>query len=495
MTQLKWQLAALAVTFLGAVTTGAVRAQNLCTGVTFPDASQFTAAVVLSYEPGRTDETVVATYRALVERAPQTKLHLLITDFDLERYRAYRSYCGTPAARTFSRFLCQIEPILADRARVKVIPLVKPGSETYPQDYLQFYQQDGVTTLFPLQHPNETAALLGPQSMPGYADENTAETVAQSLGLLKAQFPMRSPVGTNLTMGGNVESLPGNIVVVGDDRTGRPVPTEETLTRVLDARHPGPAVRRDRLTVRAMVEVGRAADETLDRLVGLIKAMGPRVLKLDTRLTPVGHADEVFSVVRSNHACGFSVLVPSPALALRMLADLPRGNPARCIKSALNRGPDFGTDEARLAAHADNGCVGFRGATARTLLNDPELRQLNLQLDVITRNNQAAIAAALSPRCPDVDFIELPYLIQRVPGAGDGVEGVLPNAVNGLVITPHQGSSIYINNPTFVPRFDRYIRNELHLRDVDVRLVETSIFFRGQGGLHCGSSTIQTCTP
>ena len=461
--------------------------------ITFPDASQPTAAVFLSYIVSRNDELIVKTYDLIKKFAPETKLNILISKKGLESYPIYRNDCLNHRTNVNSKYICRMEEVLNDSRTVSVIKISKDADQVYPQDYLQFGMTSNLPVLFPAINPFETTDYVnsdGSAILKTYIQND----VSLQCGMQNLSLNVTKLKGSPKTMGGNIETVPGGDVVMGANNDIAELDRLSDDQIFNQARGGNPQIISD-AQIRSGIEDMRRMVISTKAQESLLSSKIKSPLKIDTSLAPVGHADEMFSVVRSNADCGFSILAPSPALAIQIMKN-SRKNEAKgkCISNSFNGRPTFGhSGPLELSVHADSGCVGFRGDTFSDFLSDPKKLQLNEQFEAASKRNILLIQKSLaSSGCTSADVVRLPYLISSSAQAVS--EGVIPNPVNALVITPVSSiGSIYINNPTFVSAFDTFIEKELSTRGITMSLVKSSDYFSGQGGLHCGSSTLQLC--
>ncbi|MBC7458368.1 MAG: hypothetical protein H7235_08830 [Bdellovibrionaceae bacterium] len=455
----------------------------------FPDASKPTAAVFLSFTQSNA-ETIVTTYQALKNLNQGIRLNLLVTQKDMNWLASNNTYCPQSNNSREIQYRCQLIEAIADKSIVNLIFFSRPENERYLQDYLQFYSVDGKTTIFPIVNGYETEDFFDPSGkiLPKYS---IANDVANACEIPQSKLSMTKIMGSSETMGGNLESMPGNIIMLGTNTKIQNI--EKMSDAELEAllRKNYPATITD-AQVAELLEVGKNSIITAKQQRALLN--GLNVQAPDTNLTLSGHADEVFSIVKSNAKCGYTVLMPSSDLALQMLAsETIVERKEKCLSTGgPSLKPSFPNDPSKLSDHVQAGCVGFRGLTYSEILQDQEFIALNKELELTSQKNERLIRNAIKSQCAEPDILKLPYLIKKAPWGEN--ELITPNPVNALVITPFdKKNSIYINNPTFVKSFDEYIGREMSKRQIEMHLVLDSDYFFGLGGLHCGSSTIQIC--
>lgn len=463
--------------------------------MSFPDASKPTAAVFLSYIVSRNDETLVAAYNLIKIHAPDTKLNILVSK-QYSNFAKYASYCERGITEA-NKYLCQLKDILNDKSVVNVIQLAKNDEQVFPQDYLQFGVKGNAPALFPTVNPFETMDYVNPDGSP-FPKTFIQDDVANVCKFENLKLSISRLKGAASTMGGNIESLPGGATILGEDFERRSA--LDALDGMKDSdlfsmfRKAFPSSAPD-AQIQSSIQELRSARETQNSQESLLNSDFKELMKINTAVAPVGHADEMFSIVKSNNSCGYSVLVPSPALALKLLkASSVTEVKSNCISKVFNGRPTFdGASPADLVNHSKSGCIGFRGQTFSEFLSQPDVIKINARLEEVSEQNITAIEKYLARKgCSSADIIRLPYLVTVTAQAAS--EGVVPNPVNALIISPISGApSLYLNNPTYVQSFDSYIASQLTSRGLTISLVNSSDYFSGQGGLHCGSSTLQLC--
>lgn len=462
--------------------------------IAMPDASKPTAAVFLTYMVSINDEVIVAAYDQIKKNSVGTKLNLLVSKAGIERFKYYAQHCiKSPSLERYD--LCRMQDVLNDHEVVNVITLSKEGDEVYPQDYLQFGIRENVPVLFPTVNPWETMDYIDArgQLIPkSYIQDD----VASQCGIKSMKLDVSRLKGHSSTMGGNIEALPNGLVARGGNANSNfervNKMTDLDLLSQLRKNYP-PSI--PDAQIKSGIQDMRDIVLTQNAQNAMLKAQAGNPIQIDTTLAPVGHADEMFAVVKSKNKCGFSVLVPSTKVALEILkAESTKEIKSNCISKDFNGRPTFiGQTIDQLRNHSTSGCVGFRGQTYSDFLADTENLKINEQFEQVSKNNIETIVATMKPKgCSEVDIVKLPYLIS--PSTQANSEGVVPNPVNALIISPIDGQpSIYLNNPTFVFPFDLYIGKALESRGLIVSRITSSVYFSGQGGFHCGSSTIQLC--
>lgn len=462
--------------------------------ISFPDAAKPTGAVFISFT-GRNPETPVVTYEAIQSLETKIKLNILTTPYELSQLESRKSFCtqaNLTNANRLNTYSCRLIKILEDKENVNIIFLSQPRSERYVQDYLQFYQAGGATKLFPALNPYETTDFFDDNRnlLPKFS---IANDVSKACGIEKTPLRIANAKGSSVSMGGNIESLPNGTIMLGLDDTFTATKSKSDKELFNQVRPLYPPKVEDH-TIRKMISDARNSVSTFQEQNSLIKSFGLSISNLDTSKTQSGHADEVFSVVKSNARCGYTVLMPSTGLALKMLSyeDTPIKKEKCLITGTANSRTGFPQDLNALSEHKNSGCLGFRGQSYADLLQNADFISLNEDFEKIAQQNELLIRKSLKESCSSLDILKVPYLITKAPWGEQ--EMITPNAANALIITPiGERNSIYINNPTFFASFDTYISDELKKRQVESRLVYDDDYFGGFGGLHCGSSTIQIC--
>lgn len=461
--------------------------------IQFPDASKPTAAVFLSLTQQKNYDTILVTYNAIKKHSPLTKLNVITTQTSLNNLAENASSCNQDPSS--NKKACAIYDLIRNSA-VNTITIDEVGDDRYMQDFLQFYIKDGKVSLFPVLHPKDATGFYNPKNF-NISQVIISEQAARSCEIPKQKINITKPVGSGVTMGGNVESLPSNIITLGDykvteddEMSKLTLMTDEDLRRLILKNFASAKLTDDQIDY--LFAKTRAEQSTAKQFEKQFEEL--KIIRPSINLTFSNHADETFSVVKSNAKCGFSVLIPSPQTAIEIMKGLNvSSNKSKCLNSS---GPNVKTklpeDEATEKNHLEGMCVGFRGKTYDEILKDDNFLKLNERLESFSVENMKLIQGALKNRCQNVDFIKVPYLIGKAPWGE--TEPVTPNLVNALVITPFSNeSSIYINNPTFFQPFDQYLVSSLNKRGVRTFFAKDSDYFFGFGGYHCASSTIQLC--
>lgn len=455
----------------------------------FPDASKPTAAVFLSLLEQRNYDSVLVTYTAIKKHSPLTQLNIVATRASLKDLEQMTRHCDQ------DKKACAVSDLIKN-SLINVIEIDKPQDYRYLQDFLQFYIKSKVVSLFPTIHPDETKnsddsnnRLLPKVSI--------SEDVAKACEIPKYNLDILNPTASGKTMGGNLESLPSNVIALGkykvvqdDENSKFNSMSDAELKLIIKQRYAKENLSDDQISQLIWsFRNGELTSKSFEKKLSGLKVIHPLI-----NLTLSEHVDETFSVIKSNSKCGFSVLIPSPKTAIEIMQRLTvPSDKAKCLNSG---GPNLKTslpkDQSTERNHMEGMCVGFRGKTYDDLLKDSEFLRLNERLESFSQENMNMIREALKNRCENIDFIKIPYLIGKAPWGEN--ELVTPNLVNGLVITPFTTeSSIYINNPTFFRPFDEYLVHLLNKRGVNTFFTKDSDYFFGFGGYHCASSTIQLC--
>ncbi|GAB4468391.1 MAG: hypothetical protein OHK0029_40750 [Armatimonadaceae bacterium] len=185
-------------------------------------------------------------------------------------------------------------------------------------------------------------------------------------------------------------------------------------------------------------------------------------LFLDVSWLTIGHVDELINFVPAPDRKGFRALLPSPALALRLL------------------------EEAIRTGHGDSRIFSGRKS---------EISAQNLRSKIGLSEETATITAALARTrttlhdelgLEDADIVELPALFQ------DGL-AVLPNPVNSLVL----GKTVLIPAPegpkiNGADLFQKAIRERLEPLGLRLHFMDIwEPYHTRSGEIHCGTNTVR----
>jgi hypothetical protein len=434
---------------------------------TFP-----TGAIFIGVEVGNcaSYNFIEEAYRFLIENPElPTKLNLIVSDKNAPRIT---DYCGET----------KLTEILNDSKRVNLIPIDHPfGDIRWTQDWLQFVSSRGAPALFRLTYRGDTEANKY-QTLTG-RDANPSAQVAKACELPVVNHSNFSTPedqgGLESTMGGNFDVIAGGLWGVGYD---------ERIARVEQGKYGS--------DIPWLVN----AVKTYQDQIKTIKDAGDEIASVRTDLAPVGHFDELFNVVKTPGTnCGFSILSASPAVAFKIMKEdssqLNIGTDKECKDITLNGSTEFAINDSRVRDSLERsrklGCLGLSGQRIQSILNDEKIRDLNLHFQELMDTNEQTISLALAKNhiCSNVSFVRLPALVSQ------DYKNILPNLVNGLVLTPIKGPSTFISQRSSYLPFDEYTKKSLSAEtaNIKVRPVYDMTFWKMGGGFHCGSNTIPVC--
>lgn len=445
---------------------------------TFP-----TGAVFIAMEAGSIQyQFIREAYRFVVENPELSgKINLIVFDRNMDQIKSYED----------SK---KIADILDDKKRVNILPIDYPfGEIRWTQDWLQFVYSQGEPALYRLTYRGDTQVLKD-QRLTG-RDANPSAQVAKS-----CQFPVvnhsafvdgNDQGGLEETMGGNFDVIAGSLWGVG---------LTAKIENIETNRHAyayGKPISWFEWYVKAA--------KTYRSQIHTIESNGDRVLKIQSSIAPVAHYDELFNTVKTNgNACGFAILSASSELATKILEAASVNNSSG--KEACLGNGGFQEDDPRLQVriktNSKNGCVGFSGKRISDVLSDVKFREFSREYQKIMTANENSISKKLSDEgiCPQVQFVRLPVLVEGKMGTEPysyifGDKYLVPNVVNGLVLSPIHNSSTYIVEKTGFKPIDDYVEKTLSAAplQLNVKPVFAPNYFTLGGGLHCASNTVQIC--
>jgi hypothetical protein len=393
-----------------------------------------------------------------------------------------------------------------------------PGSP-YPwqQDYMQSYVDPHTGKLIMSQITGYG------RNQDGY---NQFMSVAKDCGI-RSGTPLSSERHRNGAAGGNIETLPGGICMLGDGDF-----------------------------------------EANEYEAYANKVCGKDRIKVPTSWLSVGHTDEIIKVVRNNRRqppCDFSISVASPKKALELLQKDPNGsflnfgtsdknpetdpytqrttkggglsvmcrarlkllnskNPGESKKtngqaklfnlehlliyraqagstvtgfpSNLDTSPDTMPPRPEIEDYQD--CGHINNATAHWVFTqDENLKKFNDLVQKEMDKLKQEMATKLKEKFPSCspDFIDLPDLFS----AGEVPGNELPHKM-GLSVLPNPTNAISINDTIISPEpsnatFKKYMDDEYHKRGLKTDYVDTFDLHLSEGNLHCGTNTMHMCQP
>lgn len=351
---------------------------------------------------------------------------------------------------------------------------------------------------------------------PHYPSDSTLpEELTKALKQVKISVikPDDSITAHNGLSGGNIDMLPGGVCVVGDS------------------------------------DIPDADWESDARAV-----CGPdaRLVKAHVNWTRSSHIDEILKVVPNFNVagCGYSVLVPSPRVALRLLENNIN---EKSFSSPLPLPPNFSyhlsrvsglsilctidqykIDEERLiepheepGAHLPNareldypspdGGLAYADEFPEAcshLTNKRLLHAYNrsTEMKLYTRYAQAALdelghqivneLKMANPSCK-IDLLEIPGLfigklivdhktetMSLAPGFEFSGYSVFPNPTNSILLRQTLMMSVPYN-----PAFERYLKEQLNKRGIKIEWFDTLLSHEALGNLHCTTQVLRSCLP
>ncbi len=327
----------------------------------------------------------------------------------------------------------------------------------------------------------------------------------------------------NGNMGGNIETLPSGICLLGDDNFR----SEERWESYAD-------------------KVCNSGSENR--------------IKVPTDWLSVGHTDEIMKVVRNKNVkapCDFSVVLASPKKAIDLLKENPtgkfmdfskgrggsptelasrraqyRGIRKLCAKfinernrSKMNRDKSqskrgvskfldirFFLPEAQAGARVlgvgsdedYSDCINMtNGEVYKLLSSDSELKIYNQLIQEKMDSLREEVERKLKNKLPQCvpDFIDVPDIFfGGKPVEGENGKYELPKGM-GLSILPNPTNAISINDTIIAPDpsndiFQKYMEDEYKKRGLKTEFVDTFDYAHvGDGNLHCSTNTIHVCKP
>ncbi len=416
--------------------------------------------------------------------------------------------------------------------KIKTLPISSELKKKYTQSLLQVptqgytWQQDYMQ---PFVNPKNGQIIL--REVQGYSRHGNSfnDIIEATKGCGFQKGPdLKNKNFHNGYMGGNIETLPGDICILGDDSINNP---------------------------------STNWDEYADQVC---KSGAENRIKVPTSWLNVGHTDEIMKVVRNNNSpapCNFSVVFASPNKALELLKENPNenflnfskgrgGTPAELINRRSNAHRGIQTlctkaleikerpyeknpknrERARgvsknlnnkfsLISTADagvvvefskedelkkNNCSHLTNKEAyEALMENEDLKIYNQLIQKEMDKLKAEVGLKLKNKFPQCqsDFIDMPDLFY----GGFPVEikkdvHELPEGM-GKSILPNPTNAISINNTIISPdpsneAFEKYMRDQYEKRGLKAEFVDTFDYaHRADGNLHCSTNTIHICKP
>jgi hypothetical protein len=327
-----------------------------------------------------------------------------------------------------------------------------PSDETlWTQDYMEvgISVQDGEAKIIDLPY-----------------NDREGESIPASLALSchldlieQADYESQRETPGSGDYGGNIEALPGNVVLVGNNMT---YATRQRLREAL----PG----------MVMLDIN-----------------------VDWLLT--GHVDEIFTVLpnMATHAtCPFAMAYASPELALHVVQQHGFQPPPNNLLSPASLTSDTGQNllEPEFFTRCLTAYTHFQPLSPRCR------RFINANRTYAKRIEHARqrINAVLLQRnaCPRLNWIALPQLFTpsssmlesdvRWGSQDDFAEAVNPNVVNVIAL----GREVIIPQQPYAP-FAREVEQRLRPLALSLIRVDSSYSHALNGGLHCNSKVVRMC--
>lgn len=218
----------------------------------------------------------------------------------------------------------------------------------------------------------------------------------------------------------------------------------------------------------------RAMHPDVIRFLDAQEVQGP-VLWLDTSWLLIGHVDETVSWVPSKVGRPYRMLVPSPRLALEILAQAEKAAPGGILNRGTRRAddkPGESTERPVAEALADPALIAAQDFTQK-------------KINAVRRTLQDELGIA------DADIIEIPVLFNTFPGRFEGrYEAATPNMVNsllvnGTLIVPDPHGPIVDGRDVLL----QAVRDRLEPLGCRVVAIDNfDSYHRWAGEVHCGTN-------
>lgn len=327
-----------------------------------------------------------------------------------------------------------------------------PSDETlWAQDYMEvgISMQDGEAKIIDLPYTDREGESI-PASLALSCQMDLIE---------QADYAAHGESPSSGDYGGNIEALPGNVLLVGNNMT------HATRQRLQE-------------TLASMVTLG---------------------IDVDWLLT--GHVDEIFTVLpnmATNATCPFAMAYASPELALQVVQQngfqQPQGNFLSPANTASDPGqgllePEFFTrclSAYTQFGHLSQPCQRFIHANHVYAKRIEQERQ-RIHTLLLQRN-----------ACSSINWIALPQLFTPSPSVlqnettygdkDDLAEAVNPNVVNVIAL----GHDLIIPQQPYAP-FTREIQQRLQPLALSLIQVDSTYSHALNGGLHCNSAVMRMC--
>jgi hypothetical protein len=210
---------------------------------------------------------------------------------------------------------------------------------------------------------------------------------------------------------------------------------------------------------------------------------------INTTYATARHVDEHFNIVKVDDTkCGFLLLSTSTRLGYELL----NSEPTQVLDQNVNCSqlPTFDW-ELGLIENLNTSCLGVSKFNKLLVINSKEIVELNKHFQSVQDQNERRVISALkkATQCP-IKVLQLPYLISNTNGK---FSEILPDPVNGLVLTPVKGSSTFIFTKSYYEKFDNFTQEALFKLGIKSKAVWGQWYSGNGGNLHCGSNTIPVC--
>ncbi|GAB4011982.1 MAG: hypothetical protein Fur0010_07290 [Bdellovibrio sp.] len=388
------------------------------------------------------------------------------------------------------------------------------------QDSFEFGTMDGKPALYQLQHERERSMAY---------EDRLACQIAKSCDVPYFIPPdMIDPFnkeGSNLDMGGNLETLPGGTFYRGTVQS------------------PGFNMHEPfNATIPWSSEYQKVQRKALEEA-------GNRVLDLDTSFLAVGHVDEIINIVKTNKPapCNFAVMLASPKKAFELMEkeaqnlspesnnDRRQGfifinliiseamagatplnggkttsqtNEMRSENAPVNRCADVNyqnlnlryaqrpISDAEVNDIYSRNCIDNSSLESFVRSNEYEiLKRINLEEEferpsiqkIMDQNKEKLVAEiARTTSCSNPPIIDVPVFFRS------GLS-YAPDLVNSVVHTPPNGASTIIMPRTYFKPFDQYMEDTLKSFGVTPTFAHDMGYHLLQGQVHCGTNTARIC--
>lgn len=424
------------------------------------------------------------------------------------------------------------ETIQRVKSRIDEMPISDDLKKKYKQSILQVptrgytWQQDYFQ---PFTNPATGQIVLREVQGYGRHGDSFSKIIEATKSCGFQQGPtLSNDYFVNGHMGGNIETLPSGICLLGDDHFRTNENWESYANQICNS---GSENR----------------------------------IKVPTSWLKVGHTDEIMKVVRNKNAqapCDFSVVLASPKKAIELLKQNPNGkfmdfsngrggSPSElairrsneyrglrnlCRKAIEDRNsprqdrdnndrtkPTKGVTKlfelkSLFISEAHAGVSRVRGPSGgepedcanmtngevyRLLTSDNELKVFNQLVQEKMDSLKTEVSQKLKSKLPqcEPDFIEVPdVFFGGMPVEKEKGKYELPEGM-GLSVLPNPTNAISVNDTLIAPDpsndvFQKYMEEQYKKRGLKAEFVDTFDYaHQGEGNLHCSTNTIHICNP